>query len=144
MKGHEDYRWPVLRQKIRPAFLFQIFNFVFIGTIAFALNNDLAFIQNILLYLITAPAYMIWTLKDLPLHSSDYVAIGLWIILWLGEVIADQQQWNFQTKKYKLLAEKKQLDGEYADGFLSSGSLHLILILINRPLSILSSPKFLL
>jgi steroid 5-alpha reductase family enzyme len=33
----------------------------------------------------------------------DYIALTLWIILFIGEVVADQQQWNFQTNKYELL-----------------------------------------
>lgn len=49
------------------------------------------------------------------------MVLGVWFLLWIGEVVADQQQWNFQTKKYKLIGEGKKLEGEYADGFLSSG-----------------------
>ena len=39
----------------------------------------------------------------------------------LTETIADQQQYNFQTKKYKKINLGEKLDGEFEDGFISSG-----------------------
>lgn len=46
---------------------------------------------------------------------------GLFAALWAVEAVADEQQWRFQTAKYKLRAERARLTGEYADGFLQSG-----------------------
>jgi steroid 5-alpha reductase family enzyme len=33
----------------------------------------------------------------------DYISFNIMDFLFIGEVVADQQQWNFQTKKYELL-----------------------------------------
>jgi steroid 5-alpha reductase family enzyme len=84
----EDYRWPVIRAVVHPI-LFQIFNLTFI-----------AFYQNILLLLITVPAYVCYLARGTAWNIVDCVAVSLWILLLIGETTADQQQWNFQTAKY--------------------------------------------
>eukprot|EP01126_Amoeba_proteus_P011821 TRINITY_DN14822_c0_g1_i1.p1 TRINITY_DN14822_c0_g1~~TRINITY_DN14822_c0_g1_i1.p1 ORF type:complete len:277 (-),score=21.94 TRINITY_DN14822_c0_g1_i1:272-1102(-) len=111
--GHEDYRWPVLRQQMHPI-LFQVFNFVFI-----------AFVQNILLYLLVAPTYIAMKVSEgdvpSPFNWKDLVVTFLWFFFFLGEIVSDQQQWNFQTQKYSLLQKRKPLTGEFKNGFKSSG-----------------------
>ena len=37
------------------------------------------------------------------------------------EAISDQQQYNFQTKKYRKIKNGKELKGDYKRGFVSSG-----------------------
>jgi steroid 5-alpha reductase family enzyme len=44
----------------------------------------------------------------------------------VGETIADQQQWDYQSKKYALQAAGKPLTGEYAVGFLRTGMFRYI------------------
>jgi len=45
-------------------------------------------------------------------HSGDFCILDfaltlVWLLLFVGEVTADQQQWDYQTEKYKLLDENK-------------------------------------
>lgn len=49
--------------------------------------------------------------------AEDYVIAALFLSFLTYETIADNQQWKFQTMKYKLKGEGKTLTGEYADGF---------------------------
>lgn len=111
-EGDEDYRWAVLRQKpiLNSPWKWRLFNLFFISLY-----------QNALIFLFTVPIIAV-------VQETDPV-IGLWDIgLALAflefvviETIADQQQWNFQTKKYALLAEGKSLSSKYAKGFIDTG-----------------------
>jgi len=74
--------------------MFQIFNFFFV-----------AIFQNILIFLFTLPIF--GAVKNhVPLNTFDYGLILLWVILFLMETIADQQQWNFQQKKSRARKQK--------------------------------------
>jgi hypothetical protein len=57
------------------------------------------------------------------LTISELALVGAFALLLLLETIADQQQWNFQTRKYAI--DKKQwakhADPQIRDGFLHSG-----------------------
>jgi steroid 5-alpha reductase family enzyme len=102
--GGEDYRWEILRQRMKP-WQYQVFNIVFI-----------VIIQNVILLLITMP------MNDLlqnpsPFTTADALLAGLFIALLLFETIADQQQWNFhQFKKAEKAAGRT-----VTPGFLTSG-----------------------
>lgn len=80
--GGEDYRWQVLRGRM-PAWQFQVLNLVFI-----------AVIQNAILLAITLPA---WTATQHPraIGIADVVAALLFVLLLVGETVADQQRWAF-------------------------------------------------
>ncbi len=80
--GGEDYRWAVLRQRL-PGWRFGVFNLLFI-----------AIYQNALLLAITLPA---WTAGShpRPLGPGDVLAAALFVVLLVGETIADQQRWDF-------------------------------------------------
>ncbi|PWW73559.1 DUF1295-domain-containing protein [Tuber magnatum] len=93
--GSEDYRWEIVRKAI-PRWAFILLNIVFIS-----------FIQNVLLVMITAPAYLhllastlpttpTWSLADLVLSR------GLLLALFV-ETTADQQQWVYQRAKMAYL-----------------------------------------
>jgi steroid 5-alpha reductase family enzyme len=84
--GGEDYRWTVLRGRMKP-WQFAVFNLLFI-----------VIYQNVLLLLIALPA---WTafLHRTPLTALDAMATVAFLLLLAGETIADQQQWNFQRRK---------------------------------------------
>jgi len=91
--GSEDYRWPVLRAAM-PPLLFQLFNVTFIAAY-----------QNLLLFLFVSPAAVAYRARGLaPWNAIDWLATALYLVLLLGETVADQQQWNYQTAKYALLA----------------------------------------
>jgi steroid 5-alpha reductase family enzyme len=109
--GEEDYRWPVLRKIITNPILWHIFNFGFIS-----------YYQCVLLMLISVPTYVA-TLVNVPWSLLDTVATVLFLVFLLGETIADNQQWNFQTKKHELLKTKKleQLPAPYNLGFCTTG-----------------------
>jgi steroid 5-alpha reductase family enzyme len=99
--GMEDYRWAILRGRMKP-WQFQIFNLLFI-----------VLYQNALLVLITVPAYMAW------LHPSafgvwDVVFAALFLAFLVGEFVADQQQWDFHQAK-------KRAGGRLEPGFVTSG-----------------------
>ena len=110
-EGEEDYRWEVLRKK--PGFsnpiVWMIFNLLFI-----------CFYQNALVFLFTVP--ILGSLHDqaLPLGVWDYVLTAVFLGLLVMETIADQQQWNFQTEKYRRIKAGEEL-GTYGDGFVSTG-----------------------
>jgi len=105
----EDYRWPILREKM-PAILFQLFNLLFIS-----------FYQNVLLFLITLPAYICYQERGTPLNAIDYIAASLFVLCLIGETIADEQQWAFQSTKYEKKSKNEELKGDYAKGFLTTG-----------------------
>ena len=111
--GVEDYRWPVLRQKIPNPFLWQLFSLFFISLF-----------QSGLFVLITYPVYR------LAIYPAQSLSVLFWIFSVLGivliclEFVADQQQWNFHAAK-KSAAEQKDYPAEYSgdvkNGFLSQG-----------------------
>jgi steroid 5-alpha reductase family enzyme len=92
--GVEDYRWPVLRARMRP-WQYQLFNLFFI-----------VLYQNFILVLITVPAYTAY-------ENRGHTPYGAWDILLavafaaclLGETVADEQQWRFQSVKHALIKE---------------------------------------
>lgn len=85
--GVEDYRWAILRGRM-PGWQFQLFNLFFI-----------TIYQNILLALITLPAYTAYLDQTRPFGVLDVVITLVFLGLLTGETIADQQQWNFHAWK---------------------------------------------
>ena len=97
-----------------------IFNFAFISLY-----------QNILLLLIATPsivAHIVVTScgKDSPLNMYDYVAATLFLVFVVIESIADNQQYRFQTEKYRRREAGEPLTGEFADGFQRSGLFAIV------------------
>lgn len=84
--GVEDYRWAVLRTRMKP-WQFTIFNLLFI-----------VLFQNLVLMLITLPALTAYDNRS-PFGAWDVMLCLLFLALLAGETIADQQQWNFQSWK---------------------------------------------
>ncbi|MBX3099618.1 MAG: DUF1295 domain-containing protein [Salinibacterium sp.] len=85
--GTEDYRWPILRARMN-RWQFELFNFFFI-----------ALYQNVILLLITLPAFTAYEHRATPFGVLDAVVAVAFLALLVGETIADQQQWNFQARK---------------------------------------------
>jgi len=88
---HEDYRWAVLRGRMKPA-QFQVFNFFFI-----------VLFQNAVLLLIALPAWTAFQ-NPTPFGPLDAVLTVLFLGFLVGETVADQQQWTFQQAKHAELA----------------------------------------
>jgi steroid 5-alpha reductase family enzyme len=104
--GVEDYRWPVLRARMRP-WQFQLFNVFFI-----------VLYQNFILVLITLPAYTAYEDRaSTSFGLLDVLLVGAFLACTVGETIADEQQWTFQSKKYEAIAVGQSPEGE----FLESG-----------------------
>jgi len=109
--GGEDYRWEILRQRMKP-WQYQVFNIVFI-----------VIIQNVILLAITLP------MNDLLLHpaafsSADLALAALFFGLLVFETIADQQQWNFHQFKKTQKAAGREVHPGFLDKGLWSVSRH--------------------
>jgi steroid 5-alpha reductase family enzyme len=110
----EDYRWPIIRAKL-PRPVMSLFNLTFIS-----------FIQNFLLLALTIPVYIVaasassrW--QTTSLNWIDALAGTVMVGCLIIETVADQQQWNYQSKKYEKINAGKRLTGEYAKGFIDTG-----------------------
>ena len=57
---------------------------------------------------------------DVPLNALDAVAFALTSLCILGEAVADEQMWQYQTEKYRRRAAG-EAPGPYARGFIESG-----------------------
>jgi len=99
--GMEDYRWAVLRARMRP-WQFQLFNVFFI-----------VLYQNALLVLITLPA-LVALQNPAPLGTWDVVFGVVFAAFLVGELVADQQQWNFHQAK-------SRAGGHLEPGFATTG-----------------------
>lgn len=102
--GGEDYRWAVVRSRMTP-WQFQIFAFVFIAAY-----------QNALLLLITLPALTAEQHRG-GFTVADVCATVLFVLLLIGETVADQQQWQFHLRKNADTAAGRPV----ATGFLRTG-----------------------
>jgi steroid 5-alpha reductase family enzyme len=102
--GGEDYRWPVLRARMRP-WQFQLFNLFFISIY-----------QNVILLAICLPAYTAYENRT-PLGALDFLAAVVFLAFLAGETLADQQQWNFHQRKAATIAA----GGTPSPRFLTSG-----------------------
>lgn len=111
-KGHEDYRWQVLRERpeFQPRWKWTLFNLGFISGY-----------QNVLILLMTLPTVVALQFAATPLGWLDYLAAALMLLMLVIETVADQQQWQFQSAKKALIESGRPLTGRYAKGFLDTG-----------------------
>lgn len=110
-EGEEDYRWEILRKRpgFSNPFVWMLFNLFFI-----------CFYQNALIFLFTLPILTSVSSAAIPLNAIDYILAGIVVVLIYIEYTADQQQYDFQTEKYRRINAGEDL-GHYADGFVSTG-----------------------
>lgn len=111
-KGEEDYRWGVLRQKpiFQKRWAWTLFNLFFISLY-----------QHGLILLFTLPILVAMGGLETPLGIWDYLIAGSFVGFLVVESIADQQQWVFQTEKYRRKHAGETLTSPYAQGFVQSG-----------------------
>lgn len=120
-EGEEDYRWKPLREGNVPYLTclknpvpWQIFNLVFIS-----------FYQHILLMLTAIPTWVAATAVKCgtaaPLGNLDCLAAFLFVLFVCIEWRADNEQYEFQTEKYKQINAGKELTGKFKDGFNTGG-----------------------
>lgn len=112
--GEEDYRWRILRAKkeFQPHWKWMIFNLLFISIY-----------QNALVLMTTFPALVAMD-SPAPFGVMDALAAVLMFGFIVMELIADMQQWHFQSTKYRMLAEGKKLEelpAPYNKGFNTVG-----------------------
>lgn len=112
--GTEDYRWSVLRAKkeFQPHWKWMLFNLFFISIY-----------QNALVLMITFPA-LVAMRSDKPFGVVDCVAAALLLCFLVLETVADEQQWKFQTEKWRMINEGKSQDSlpePYCKGFNTTG-----------------------
>ncbi len=104
-RGGEDYRWKFVQEKIGPLG-FQLMNATFIAPF-----------QNLLLLFITVPAYLAYQRAGTPLGVLDILVAAVFLLFFLGESLADEQQWKFQTAKYAAIARGQRP----SSNFLTTG-----------------------
>lgn len=112
--GEEDYRWKVLRENkmFQPHWKWMLFNFFFI-----------CIYQNLIVLLTCLPALAALGSPN-SLNWIDILAASLTLFFLFYEFIADEQQWSFQTKKWKMINEGKKLEElpyPYNKGFNTVG-----------------------
>ncbi|MCR4829017.1 MAG: DUF1295 domain-containing protein [Bacteroidales bacterium] len=113
-EGEEDYRWSIVRSNpvFKHRWTWALFDLLFISVY-----------QNILLLLIVMPALVSMN-SDVHLGMMDIIASVLMLGFIIYETVADEQQWAFQSKKWKMLKEGKVLDelpSPYSKGFNTRG-----------------------
>ena len=109
--GGEDYRWEVLRSRMKP-WQYQVFNIFFI-----------VIAQNILIFAITLPMNDLIGAKS-GFGIKDVALTALFLGLLTFETIADQQQWNFHKFKKAEAAAGRQVHPGFNDKGLFAISRH--------------------
>ena len=111
-RGVEDYRWPILRARMA-RWQFQLFNFFFV-----------VLYQNIILILITLPALTAYEHRRAPFGVLDAVLTIAFLACTVGETVADQQQWDFQTAKSAEIAAGRTPSSQFLQTGLFRFSRH--------------------
>ncbi len=108
--GGEDYRWPILRDRIGNPVLWQLFNLLFI-----------ACYQQFLFICFTVPLYIVASVHSGANSAITATGVLLALFFLLFETIADQQQYDFQQAKYGLRSRDESLEADYRRGFRTTG-----------------------
>lgn len=110
--GEEDYRWNVLRQNplLKGRLRWGLFNLFFISLY-----------QNVLIFMFTLPMVAAWQGRGKPLGWQDALLAAVFLALVVVETLADQQQWDFQTEKYRRIQAGQPLGEPYQQGFVQTG-----------------------
>jgi steroid 5-alpha reductase family enzyme len=108
--GEEDYRWAILRQKpeFQAPWKWMLFNLFFISAY-----------QMGLLLIITLP--LLKAIGGTEVGMWDYIIAGAFLLFLYIETVSDNQQWDFQTEKYRRINAGEELTEPYKKGFLDSG-----------------------
>ncbi|HMW39006.1 MAG: DUF1295 domain-containing protein [Saprospiraceae bacterium] len=111
-QGEEDYRWAILRAKpeFNQPWRWRLFNLFFISLY-----------QNGLILLFTLPIITVAYNENAKLTPLAYVFALLMLGFIMMEYIADQQQWNYQSEKHRLIKAGLPLSEFYAKGFTHTG-----------------------
>ena len=109
-EGEEDYRWSILQAKpeFQSAINWSLFNLFFISLY-----------QMGLILLFTLP--ILKAMGGPELTFWDGMLSAAFVAFVVIETIADQQQWTFQTEKYRRINAGEPLTHPYDKGFVQSG-----------------------
>lgn len=113
-EGEEDYRWKVLRERkeFQNRLVWGVFDLFFI-----------CIYQNALVLIMTFPSLVLMGV-DKPFGWLDAVAAVVMLFFIIYETVADEQQWSFQTAKWKMINQGKKLEElpePYNKGFNTTG-----------------------
>lgn len=111
-KGHEDYRWAVLRENpaLKGRLRFGLFNLLFISLF-----------QNIVIFLFSSPFLLAALFPETHINYIDILASILMLGFIITEAVADNQLFRFhQEKKNKTKGEKRYIIS-VKKGFMTEG-----------------------
>lgn len=113
-EGEEDYRWKILRANpmLKNRVLWMLFDLIFISGY-----------QNAIVLMLTFPA-LVCMGSTAPFGWIDAVAAVLMFGFIVYETVADEQQWAFHSKKWKMLNAGQKLEdlpAPYNKGFNTIG-----------------------
>ncbi|MBK7223332.1 MAG: DUF1295 domain-containing protein [Saprospiraceae bacterium] len=77
--------------------------------------------QNGLILLFTLPAVIAFDQRGKDMYGLDYLAAGLMFLFIVYEMVADWQQWQYQSGKWKAIKSGAQLTADQQRGFLNKG-----------------------
>ncbi|PJJ55120.1 DUF1295 domain-containing protein [Compostimonas suwonensis] len=110
--GGEDYRWAVLRGRMK-GWQFELFNLFFI-----------VIYQNTLILLFTLPAWTAFENRSTPFGVWDVVVAVVFLAFLVGETVADQQQWTFHQRKAAQVAAGQRPSPRFLQSGLFRYSRH--------------------
>lgn len=113
-EGEEDYRWKILRANpmLKNRVVWMLFDLIFISGY-----------QNAIVLMLTFPA-LVCMGSTAPFGWIDAVAAVLMFSFIVYETVADEQQWAFHSKKWKMLNAGQKLEdlpAPYNKGFNTIG-----------------------
>lgn len=113
-EGEEDYRWKILRANpmLKNRVVWMLFDLIFISGY-----------QNAIVLMLTFPA-LVCMGSTAPFGWIDAVAAVLMFGFIIYETVADEQQWAFHSKKWKMLNAGQKLEdlpAPYNKGFNTIG-----------------------
>lgn len=113
-EGEEDYRWKILRANpmLKNRVVWMLFDLIFISGY-----------QNAIVLMLTFPA-LVCMGSTAPFGWIDAVAAVLMFGFIVYETVADEQQWAFHSKKWKMLNAGQKLEdlpAPYNKGFNTIG-----------------------
>lgn len=122
-QGDEDYRWKEIQQGrflsiFTNPLVWHLFNLLFIS-----------FYQMLILLMIASPSYVAFTVarcSPRDFQAADWAGTFLYLCFVIIESVADNQQYSFQTEKYRRKDAGEILTGEFADGFKQSGLFAIV------------------
>ena len=77
-----------------------------------------------LVWLFTSPIHTAWVFKGQPIGGLDALCAGLFLLLLLGETIADAQMWTFQQNKKARIASGEPIEHPFFRAGLYRFSRH--------------------